>query len=554
MNDQRNNSAGAKESSNHSASWNADALAQRTSGSNNWDPAESKKKTTNHRLQDISVGLNSSHHQKQQQQQHQMNYKKETWPFESSPCRMYGGKNTKKGGEAMNKELFNSDFADNSVNLSDAESFCADEEETGHDLEQRRKSPPKSVRKSRSSGTTRTKESESSRTGGSYKTSSSRRAPRRHSTSSHEHPDHRPHPTTSSKHKDSSQQLSATTHGSSYNKLLSWNRKGKQDADESETNPSTEEQTIAFPRRASIRRDKDENASHESIGSSHSSMGSRSSLGSGSGRARRSSVERRSSLERRSTTKRAEQNEENAPTRGVDSRATRRSSLSKRGSSSSSSHHNNNDLSAATCHGTADGYSRRSSRSSRNGPSRTKSGDSMEVRGRSSRGDELGAATLHGKSSISRIREKRRTSLSGGTSHTSSSNTTSKSSSSSSRKADRRANMKRGMSTTNVRGPEEYHGANRGAVSGLGPELENRPRRGSRRPKPEPRDLITLFREKKEVTHRDLADKDNRQIFHCLMLEHRLNVSLEELSKTVRKESKHGLIVERPKPELYVEA
>lgn len=128
--------------------------------------------------------------------------------------------------------------------------------------------------------------------------------------------------------------------------------------------------------------------------------------------------------------------------------------------------------------------------------------------------------------------------------------------------------MKRAMSTANVKRPEEYHGGSRGAVSSLGdahdpasmPEPEDTAleRRSSRHPKRNQtenhRDILVLFREQKEITKKDLISKENRQILHYLMYENKLNLSLQELAKTVRKETKDGVVPKPPKPELYVEA
>lgn len=180
------------------------------------------------------------------------------------------------------------------------------------------------------------------------------------------------------------------------------------------------------------------------------------------------------------------------------------------------------------------------------------------ARGRTSRGgDDLGATTLHGKSSVSRIRSQRRSSLgnkeSSGDSGGSSSNHKESGGSSNRRKGDRRSMMTRAMSTTNVKRPEEY--ANMGGGSQddntIPAEPQDPPRRAGRRPQ---RDLITLLRENKEVTQKDMMDRGNRSALHYLMFESKLEVSLEELSKTVRNETSDGTVPRPPKPELYVEA
>ena len=58
----------------------------------------------------------------------------------------------------------------------------------------------------------------------------------------------------------------------------------------------------------------------------------------------------------------------------------------------------------------------------------------------------------------------------------------------------------------------------------------------------------------KEVKEKDLADAENRKVLSFLMLEHKLGISLSELARTVKKETKDGVVPARPKPELYVEA
>jgi hypothetical protein len=86
-------------------------------GSSSWDPnafdeqmkegkwkGETKKAS---RVQDLAMNLNSSHHPSETGGDEK---KAESWPFDSSPCRLFGGKNTKTSDHTMNKELFKTEF------------------------------------------------------------------------------------------------------------------------------------------------------------------------------------------------------------------------------------------------------------------------------------------------------------------------------------------------------------------------------------------------------------------------------------------------------------
>lgn len=84
------------------ALWDPSAFESQKLGQWNEKSKEHGKNVT--RLQDLSLGIGSGHQKKDPA-------KEDSWPYESSPCRMFGGKNTKPGGEAMNKELFDPDFA-----------------------------------------------------------------------------------------------------------------------------------------------------------------------------------------------------------------------------------------------------------------------------------------------------------------------------------------------------------------------------------------------------------------------------------------------------------
>jgi hypothetical protein len=88
-------------------SWDAAAFDEKVRKDGKWKGSKEKKAT---RVQDISMSLVSGH-----EPQHSANDKnKESWPFDSSPCRMFGGKNTKGDGSnaPVNTELFKTEFGE----------------------------------------------------------------------------------------------------------------------------------------------------------------------------------------------------------------------------------------------------------------------------------------------------------------------------------------------------------------------------------------------------------------------------------------------------------
>jgi hypothetical protein len=209
---------------------------------------------------------------------------------------------------------------------------------------------------------------------------------------------------------------------------------------------------------------------------------------------------------------------------------------------------------------------RKDSSTSRKGLSRQKSSDEavhIEPPKRQD-SDDLGAATLHGKSTISRIRGSSKTtvpSARGG------------------RRSDKRAAMNRAMSSENVKAPEEYgeqqpevrRGRRRvtkeaeetsddddsfaGEEDEFGDIAPLKALSRRNRPK-ERRDLLLLLREKKVVQLSDFSDsKDNRRVLHFLLYQHKLGVDLEELQMKVEKDMARydGGLVPRPIPPLYVE-
>ena len=325
---------------------------------------------------------------------------------------------------------------------------------------------------------------------------------------------------------------SASQHGPSYNSMLAWNKRSDS-ADIGDDDEDDDEEVAAAKKQA---RAREPSGSKEKA---RSASAERSLLRrSGSSR----SVTRSSSISRtKSSTKESGDELSSSMHKGVTDRRVKR----RDGAGGAS------EL-ASTVHGTDDipGYARGPSRrTSRGAPNRAKSGDNAApTSSRRSSKDELGAATLHGKSSVSRIRSKARPSMDEGKS---------KEKEKEKNKPDRRSMMKRAMSTTNVKRPEEY-GPSGGSSSSYSTSLpfeSPTPRRAGRRPqRPPRRHLLDLLRENKPVTEKDLADKENRQLLHRLMYEHKLGVSLKDLAKKVKKETKNGVVSPPPKPLLYVEA
>ena len=104
-----------------STSWDTEAFDAKvkTSKDGKWKGKESKKAS---RVQDISMSLESGHEPVKKPE--------ESWPFDSSPCQLFGGKNTKGGGnDAMNKELFKTEFEIKKESKTDEESEDDNESE-----------------------------------------------------------------------------------------------------------------------------------------------------------------------------------------------------------------------------------------------------------------------------------------------------------------------------------------------------------------------------------------------------------------------------------------
>jgi len=315
--------------------------------------------------------------------------------------------------------------------------------------------------------------------------------------------------------------------GASHTSMLAWNRDDEDEEDEDDA------PVEAAPRRRKpVPRNKSETSDTSS--KSNKSSSSRRSRTGGMGASIRSKGQsalgmiKQSSQRALSTIAGSKKvGEDELATQSSHARTSRRKPQRSRSS----------DLSA-TVHGSRSSMmtsARASRRSQRN--LRGKTEDTVEPMPGPSRSskvqDELGATTLHGKSSISRIR-------------TSSTVSECRSTATTSRRAksttDRRSMMKRAMSTQNVKRPEEYNSR------ALGNALPRKPVRREAR-----RNIVELLDQNKPVKEKDLADRYNKQTLHFLMMETKLGVDLGELSEKVHQETKDGVVPPPPKPLLYVE-
>lgn len=88
------------------SSWNVNTFEERLGDADDWQEEEQHKAT---RLQDIGMALVDDSCGKRKDEQ-----EKKQWPYESSPCKLFGGKNTRNNttAEAVNKELFETNFAE----------------------------------------------------------------------------------------------------------------------------------------------------------------------------------------------------------------------------------------------------------------------------------------------------------------------------------------------------------------------------------------------------------------------------------------------------------
>lgn len=541
---------------NDDATWDAEAFAELINEADDTWKESPNMKTTVKRVQDLSLGL-SSEHQQTTAANGGSKGNEESWPYESSPCRLFGGKNTKKGGEAINKELFDPDFSSghsDHVSFSDVDSFCGEEDDHSRSSASSRASAASRSQKNPSSKSAKDKRDAVSHTqflawNKKQNSECSLSNGDDDDDGDNDHADTGKGQVREDRTKDRKTSLSSTNSSEGN----SGRRKKEKDSQRSVSMDKAQSQRDLGSGRTKSRSSLVRASSHRAMGLVRS--GSQRALGLVKSTSQRAlnaiskhgdddtKKEEQQHGSIRSKTKQHSEEKAGATTTtttttGADEEGDSRSATERRKS-------RRTELSAATVHGSADNnaYSKGPTRRSTRGTtmtSRNKSGDGMmEIRG-ASRGnkDELGTATLHGKSSISRIRKERRGSLD------------SKNSTGSVRRAkpDRRSMMKRAMSTTNVKRPEEYANALTGEQGEESPR-----RRGQRKPEPPRRDIMMLLREQKEVTERDVADRDNRRTLHQLMLEAKLGISLKELAKSVKQEIMDGCVPSRPVPSLYIE-
>lgn len=502
-----------------SRSWDPDAF-DATAEAQEWRKEESSNVT---RLQDLSLGLNSDHAIATSA------VPEEQWPFESSPCRWKGGKNTRGEDHAeMNAELFKSDFNE----PMEFESVKDEASEAEDIIEEKDEDSSSSSSNSFSSSDDSSVDSfggDGSDDDGNEKERPTVKTGRPGLERTSSHRMNRSRSRTGDAEVGLPPRQTLTRSGSlrasgpptnDYNQMLAWNKRT-----DSEYSLDDDVAEAAGEAKISFRRSKSNPGERDELSSScHGDI----------------------EKQRPSTAK--------------------RSSARK------------NDLSAATFHGPTSSAPRPGPSSLRRPlPPRTKSSDGAEF------GSTLGAATLHGGSSVSRIRSgKRRTS------------STASKPPIKPATGERRGVLKRAMSIRNVKRPEEYVDESSARRKNSGRErmhlqrsassrtvtrsdsggepmevdeaapaaAQAAPRRrrstsveGLRRqtstgsdkmtPTRQPpsrtnsvqrRDLLVLLREQKQVDQNDLLDKENRRLLHFLMYEHKMGISLSELQKSIRKE------------------
>ena len=422
------------------------------------------------------------------------------WPFDSSPCALYGGKNTRKGGETMNAGLFKTSFSTegkfdmDEYDTETGDSF-ADEENTSSETPVAREPPMSSTRAS-----------------------------------------------SVEKEVDEVYRMAEEMEKNHHISIDDPKRP-------TETKVKSSRRSKELRRSASAVDEKPKKRSSRRRGDTLTSSSCHGDI------------------EPRSRRTRDERSETPKPKR-----------------SSRRRNRGNDDLVGHTYHGEGPvSYSR--------GPSATR------VLGRSRSAvseepsDDLGAASMHGTSSVSHVRRRRRTSVERSSS------------------SKPRGNIKRAMSTHNVRRPEEYipktttqdlyRGGNSSGPHDLYRRCDSEPsdsedefgadtpsesqadalnsnsfadnsvdsevnlvlgtsqhskkseskteskksRKSESRKKlsGEPRrDLLLLLREQKKVSEQDFKDKENRRLLHFLIFEHKMGISLKQLHRHIRKEQQGG--------------
>jgi hypothetical protein len=541
-----------------------------------WDPAtfenqkegspwkESKQQSKNvTRLQDLSLGLSSSNHNTEKNAK-----KEESWPYESSPCRMYGGKNTRPGGEAINKELFKTEFdkekKDPDFDFADTDDADEFGEEAIHDtalavVEETEDEAEAEPTPSRSRSTHKPRKDKSEpkalvRTAGKGESSSSSTKLDRSSGQDSEETKSDRQPTRPLRRSNSVKNLKKSSArnselGVSCHGNIETAGKSKEPRKTRRKDDTTEE-SVADPNgpvshsrsgavaRAPLRRTRTgdgledlsrhrANTRDEMVGEARKSSRRKPKSDSKDGRR---------SLTRAMSTANVKKPEDYGP-RASAAAAAAADSAAADSADAGSSH---------TRGGSARGgdelrLSDHSSKSRQKSSGRRSAGGGDELgshsahtrtsrRGGGGGDDELGAQSAH--TSISRQKSSGRRKVE----------------SERSLSKDRKSRSRRAVESESE---EEFGGEKKESTPDRKPTLTRRRGTSTRNLEPR-RDLLILLREQKTVTQKDLADKENRRLLHFLIYEHKMGVSLTELEKSVREEKEAGIAPDRTQ-RLYIE-
>jgi hypothetical protein len=504
-----------KEKGDAEALWDTEAFETHKPGQ--WKESKQQSKNVS-RLQDLS--LNSSDHDGGNEK------KDESWPYDSSPCRMYGGKNTRPGGEEINKELFKSDWAKDK-NDPDYEFAGEDDEfdeEAVHDtalaiVEESEEEGEANPSQSRSTRKPRKERPDAQaevvrapgrgeadgNTGGDVPKKRSEGTPSRSLRRASSSRDFK-------KSSSKSDEMGASCHGSIETERKQVKKSRRKD---------TEEATAGDPNGP---------VSHSRSGPPSRVPPRRTRTGDGLEDLSRHRANTRDEMMSTSGEEPAEPAEPRKSSRRSKTKPDRRSLMSRA-------------MSTANVKKPED-Y----------GPQRTSS------RG----GEELVASSAH--SSLSKRSSERSSGrggdeLASGSSHTSSRKTSgrrrmlmqrSASQRSLSKEEKSRSSKSRASSDSEESEPEFAEDVKDATPSEPAKERKTTRRRGTTRPAETRRDLLILLREQKTVTQKDLTDKENRRLLHFLIYEHKMGVSLTELEKSVRKEKEEGIEPDRTQ-RLYIE-
>jgi hypothetical protein len=506
-----------KEKGEAEALWDTEAFETHKSGQ--WKESKQQSKNVS-RLQDLS--LNSSDHSRTEKNEK----KDESWPYDSSPCRMYGGKNTRPGGEEINKELFKSDWAKDK-NDPDYEFEGEDEfgEEAIHDT------ALAIVEESEEEGEAKPSQSRSTRKPRKERPDAQAevvRAPGRGESDGNtgddvakkrsEGPPSRSLRRASSsrdfkKSSSKTDDLGSSCHGSietsERKQVKKSRRKDTEETTAADPNGPVSYSRSGAPSRVPPRRTRTGDGLEDL---SRHRANTRDEMMSTSGEPtdprkssrRKPKPDRRSLMSRAMSTANVKKPEDYGPQR-----------TSSRGGE---------ELGATSSHSS---LSKRSSERSSERPS-----------GRSGGGDEPASGSTH---TSSRKTSGRRRML---MQRTASQRSLSK--------EDKSTSKSRATSDSEESEPEFAEDKNYATPSEPAKERKATRRRGTTRTTETRRDLLILLREQKTVTQKDLTDKENRRLLHFLIYEHKMGVSLTELEKSVRKEKEDGIEPDRMQ-RLYIE-